>query len=59
MIPGCRIAFAEVKAPGEVAREGQLDELQKLQACGCLARVVSSKAEVAVFLDTLQTDYKL
>lgn len=59
MIPGCRVAFAEVKAPRKVARAGQLDELQKLQSCGCLARVVSSKAEVAAFLDALQTGYKL
>lgn len=56
LFPGGRIAFVEVKAPGEKPRPGQLRELQKLRDMGFPATWLDSKEAVDEFLANLETD---
>lgn len=55
MLPGGRIAFVEVKRPGQRARPLQEHWLRVFQRYGFLARTVSTPSEAEELIRDLQT----
>ncbi len=50
LLPGATAVFAELKRPGEKPRPDQLRALKRLTDLGFLARCLSTKTEVDLFI---------
>ena len=55
LLPGCGVAFVELKAPGEKPRPIQRRRIRELVGLGCSVYVVDSKERVVEVLDEIQT----
>ena len=53
-LPGGRVVFAELKAPGKQPRPEQAAKHRELRALGFLVEVLDSKAEVDAFIEDLR-----
>ena len=53
ILPGGRIGFLELKAPGEIPRPEQAHRIRQLRALGCLAGTADSAESVDNFLCSL------
>lgn len=53
ILPGGRIGFLELKAPGEKPRKEQLHRIELLRMLGCTAGWADSRASVDQFLSML------
>ncbi len=56
ILPGGRIGFLELKAPGEKPRAEQRLRMRQLRELGCIATWTDSKAGVAGFLARLKAE---
>ena len=54
ILPGCGVAFVELKAPGEKPRPIQRKRIRDLVGLGCSVYVVASKERVGEVLDEIQ-----
>lgn len=50
ILPGGRIIFVELKAPGRKPRQTQVRQMQRLGFLGCDVRVIDSKEKVDEFI---------
>lgn len=55
ILPGCGVAFVELKAPGEKPRPIQRKRIRDLVGLGCSVYVVDSKERVVEVLDEIQS----
>ncbi len=53
-LPGGRVVFAELKAPGKQPRPEQAAKHRELRALGFLVEVLDSKAAVDAFIEDLR-----
>ena len=51
ILPGNRISFAELKAPGKTPSANQLLQRGKLESLGCRVEVIDSKEKVDLFME--------
>ena len=56
LLPGGRIGFAELKAPGRMPRALQLHRKAQLEQLGFRVYVIDSREQIGGVLDELQTD---
>ena len=55
VLPGGRIGFLELKAPGKKPRREQAYRIARLRALGCLADSADSREDVDLFLASLSS----
>lgn len=55
-MPGGRVAFVELKAPGKLPRPVQVHQINALRAMGFRAEVLDNKDAVDNFVESLQGD---
>ncbi len=55
LLPGGRVVFCEVKAPGEKARPLQVHRMEQLQALGFSVYVVDSEEKIGAMLCEIQS----
>ena len=55
ILPGGRIGFLELKAPGKKLRKEQYHRIRQLWGLGCMADAADSREEVDLFLKSLST----
>lgn len=53
IMPGGRVHFVELKAPGGKATKLQLAQLRRLAALGCDVRILNSREQVDLFLGSM------
>lgn len=54
ILPGGRVGFLELKAPGEIPRKDQQNRIRQLRALGCTAGWADTKEKVDRFLTWLE-----
>lgn len=54
LLPGGRIAFCEVKAPGEKPRALQVHRMEQMRALGCRVYLVDSEEKIGAMISEIQ-----
>ena len=54
ILPGGRVAFVELKAPGKILKPLQQKRKHQLESLGCRVYVIDSMEEIGVILDEIQ-----
>ena len=55
LLPGCRVVFCEVKAPGEKPRPLQVHRMEQLRALGFRVYVVDGVEKIGEMIREIQT----